>query len=135
MRNLKINKQRLNRLCQKYHIQLLILHGSFAQGHPRDQSDIDIGILGRKKFDLKTQLNMINEFSEVFGSQFDPVFLNGAEPLITYQVAVNGKALYEEKKGNFQRFRIQAVARYMDSKKFRQMEKLYIKKALGKIQP
>ncbi len=130
--NPKINKERLKNLCQKYNIQLLILHGSYATGKAEDKSDIDIGILSQEKFDLNNQLNILNDFSEVFGDKFDPVFLNGAEPLISYQVAIHGKPLFEETKGIFQRFRIQAVARYMDSKKFRIMEKSYLKRAIGK---
>jgi predicted nucleotidyltransferase len=132
MMNLKINKERLKSLCQKYNIQLIILHGSYATGNARGKSDIDIGILGREKFDLNNQLDVLNDFSEVFGDKFDPVFLNGAEPLISYQVAIHGKPLFEEKEGIFQHFQIQAVARYMDSKKFRDMEKSYLKRAIGK---
>ena len=119
-------------MCDIGNIQLLILHGSYATGKAEDKSDIDIGILSQEKFDLNNQLNILNDFSEVFGDKFDPVFLNGAEPLISYQVAIHGKPLFEETKGIFQRFRIQAVARYMDSKKFRIMEKSYLKRAIGK---
>lgn len=133
MMNPIIDKKRLENLCQKYNIQLIILHGSYARGNARGKSDIDIGILSREKFDLNNQLNILNDFGEVFGDKFDPVFLNGAEPLISYQVAIHGKPLFEETEGIFQRFRIQAVARYMDSKKFRIMEKSYLKRTIGKI--
>ncbi|MBA7641557.1 hypothetical protein ES703_49242 [subsurface metagenome] len=130
--NLRIDEERLKKLCQKYGILLIILHGSYAKGDVRGKSDIDIGILSRKKFDSSNQLNILNDLGEVFGDRFDPVFLNSAEPVINYQVAIHGKSLFEEKEGIFQRFRIQAIARYMDSKKFRIMEKSYLKRAIGK---
>lgn len=130
--NLKIDKERLKKLCKKYDILLITLHGSYAKGNAKAKSDVDIGILSRKKSDSNQQLNILNDFGEIFGDKFDPVFLNGAEPLITYQVALHGKPLFEEKKGTFQRFRVQAIAKYMDSKKFRIMEKSYIKRAIGK---
>jgi len=130
--NLRIDEERLKKLCQKYGILLIILHGSYAKGNVRGKSDIDIGILSRKKFDSSNQLNILNDLGEVFGDRFDPVFLNSAEPVINYQVAIHGKSLFEEKEGIFQRFRIQAIARYMDSKKFRIMEKSYLKRAIGK---
>ncbi len=123
----------MENLCRKYKIQLMILHGSYARGNANGKSDIDIGILSREKLDLDNRLNVLNDFGEVFGDKFDPVFLNGAEPFISYQVAIYGKPLFEETEGIFQRFQIQAVARYMDSKKFRIMEKLYLKRAIGKI--
>jgi len=132
MMDLKIDKKELANLCQKYNIQLLILHGSYATGNAASKSDIDIGILGREKFGSDNKLDILNDFSEVFGEKFDPVFLNGAEPLISYQAAIHGKPLYEETQSVFQRFRLQAVAKYMDSKKFRDMEKLYLKRAIGK---
>lgn len=111
---------------------MIILHGSYAKGNVREKSDIDIGILSREKFNSSQQLEILNDLGEVFGDKFDPVFLNSAEPLISYQVALYGKPLFEEKEGIFEHFRMQAVARYMDSKKFRIMEKLYLKKAVGK---
>jgi predicted nucleotidyltransferase len=131
--NLKIDKEKLENLCRKYKIQLIILHGSYARGNASGKSDIDIGILSREKLDLDNRLNVLNDFAEIFGDKFDPVFLNGAEPLISYQVAIHGKPVFEETEGIFQRFQIQAIARYMDSKKFRIMEKLYLKRAIGKI--
>jgi predicted nucleotidyltransferase len=132
MMDLKIDKERLENLCQKYHIQLLILHGSYATGNAASKSDIDIGILGQEKFDSNNKIDILDDFSEVFGDKFDPVFLNGAEPLISYQAAIHGKPLYEATRGVFQCFRLLAVAKYMDSKKFRDMEKLYLKRAIGK---
>ena len=129
----KIEKDKLAGLCRKYNIQLLVLHGSQAKGNARDKSDIDIGILSQEKLDIDNQIALLSDFSTIFGEKFDPVFLNGAEPLISYQVALHGKPLFEEKEGIFQRFKIQVIARYMDSKKFRIMEKIYLKRAVGKI--
>ena len=132
--NLRIDKEKLKNLCQKNDILLIILHGSYAKGNVRDKSDIDIGILSRKKFDSSKQLNILSELGEVFGDRFDPVFLNDAEPLISYRIAIHGKPLFEDEESIFQRFRIQAIARYMDSKKFRILEKSYLKRAIGKAE-
>lgn len=130
--NQKFDDQRLKQLCQKHNILLVILHGSYSKGNARRHSDIDIGLLSRKKFDTEVKLNILNDLGEVFGDRFDPVFLNDAEPLISYQVAIHGKPLYEDKKGIFESFRIQAIAKFMDSKKFRILEKSYLKRAVGK---
>lgn len=130
--NPEINNKIVENLCRKYNLQLLILHGSFAKGNKTAQSDIDIAILSKIKLNIDKQLDLINDFSEIFGDKFDPVFLNGAEPLISYQVALHGKPLFEEKKGDFQHFQVYAVAKYMDSKKFRILEKLYLKRAIRK---
>lgn len=133
MNHLNVDEKKLAAICRKYNILLVVLHGSHASGHARESSDIDIGILAGKKHDAETQINIFTDFGDLFGDKFDPVFLNGAEPLISYQVAIHGTPLYEVRKGIFQEFQIQAAARYMDTKKFRQLEKLYLKRALNKI--
>jgi predicted nucleotidyltransferase len=130
---LKINKKKIAKICRKYDIKLLVLHGSHVSGHAISTSDVDIGILGKKKFNADQYLDILNDFGEIFGDKFDPVFLNGAEPMISYHVAMNGEPLYEEANGIFASFRVQSIARYMDSKKFRDLEKIYIKRAIGKV--
>jgi predicted nucleotidyltransferase len=93
---------------------------------------MDIGILSSEKVDSDKYFDILKDLGGVFGDNYDPVFLNGAEPMISYRVALLGQPLYEEKKGLFANFRIQSIARYMDSKKFRTLEKLYIKRAIEK---
>ena len=130
---MKTQKKKVEALCRKHQIILLILHGSHAKGNPGKQSDLDVGILTKKKIDFEHTMRIFQDFSEVFGDKFDPVILNGAEPLISYQVAIHGKPLFEQKKGVFAAFRVQAVSRFFDSKKFRDLEKIYIKRAIARV--
>lgn len=121
---LEINKDKIKKICRKYRIKLLVLHGSHASDYATSKSDIDVGILGKKKFNSDQYFDILNDFVDIFGDKFDPVFLNGAEPMISYRVAINGRPLYEEAEGVFANFRVQSIARYMDSKKFRELERL-----------
>ncbi|MEK7377041.1 MAG: nucleotidyltransferase domain-containing protein [Candidatus Margulisiibacteriota bacterium] len=122
--------EKIKGICGKYGIDLLIIHGSYSKGTHTKDSDIDIGILGISKKIKGNYSEIIKSFSGVFGDKFDPVFLNGAEPLITFQVAMNGKVLYEREKGLFGYFKVKAIGRYLDSKKFRDLERNYIKSAI-----
>jgi predicted nucleotidyltransferase len=124
--------KKIKAYCKKYKIKLLVLHGSLAKGTATKESDIDIGILSEDKIEGDQYFEILKDFGEVFGDKFDPVFLNGAEPLISYQVAMGGKPLFEKIKGAFANFQLQAIARYIDTKKLRDMEKDYIKRAVGK---
>ncbi len=133
--SLKINREKIKKLCEKHRINLLILHGSYATGTATPQSDIDIGILSSEKVDSDKYFDILKDFGSIFGDKFDPVFLNGAEPMISYRVALLGTPLYEKRKGLFASFKIQSIARYMDSKKFRALEKLYIKHAIERGEP
>lgn len=130
--SLSIKREKIKKLCEKHRINLLILHGSHAKGTATAQSDIDIGILSSKKVDADRYFDILKDLGSIFGDKFDPVFLNGAEPMIIYRIALLGTPLYEKKKGLFASFRVKAMAMYMDSKKFRALEKLYIKHAIKK---
>ena len=125
----QFNQKEIERLCRQSGISLLVLHGSYAKGTATDKSDIDVGILSQHKTD---PFKIFRDFGGIFGDKFDPVFLNNAEPMISYQVALSGKPLFESAKGVFNNFKVTAIARYQDTKKFRDLEKYYIKKAVGK---
>ncbi|KAF0134362.1 MAG: hypothetical protein FD145_742 [Candidatus Saganbacteria bacterium] len=126
----KFNQEMIDELCGKHKVNLLVLHGSFVTGKTTPESDIDVGILGDAKYISKHHLDIISDFSRIFGDSFDPVFLNGAESMITYQVGMRGVPLYEGKKGDFTSFKTTAISRYMDAKKFRDLEKKYIQNAI-----
>ncbi|MFH0732700.1 MAG: nucleotidyltransferase domain-containing protein [Candidatus Omnitrophota bacterium] len=129
---LAYNNKNFNKLCKKYKLSLGILHGSYARDCANSNSDIDIGFLGEPGIIKKKYFDIMNDFSSVFGDKFDPVFLNGAEAMITYHVAINGVPLYEKTKGLFNKFKIGAMSRYIDTKKFRLLEKKYLKLAIKK---
>lgn len=125
---LHLDKNKIEQLCVKHKIKLLILHGSYAKGRATDKSDIDIGILSETKFVYDKYSEILRDFGGIFGDRFDPVFLNGVEPMISYHAAISGLPLYESKHGNFAEFRVQTIGRYLDTKKFRDLERTYVKK-------
>lgn len=124
---LNYNKDDFKQLCQKYNLSLVILHGSYFKGIVTSKSDIDIGFLGDPGIINEKYFDILKDFSSIFGDRFDPVFINGAEAMITYHVALNGIPLYEKTRGLFNSFKVGAIARYLDTKKFRLLEKQYIK--------
>ena len=126
------NKKSFEQLCRKYDLSLVILHGSYANGIVTAKSDIDIGFLGKPAIIKEKYFDILRDFSEIFGDKFDPVFINGAEAMITYHVALNGIPLYENIRGLFNSFKLSALARYMDTKKFRVLEKQYIESSIQK---
>ncbi len=125
-----LDKENFNGICRKYGLSLVILHGSYAKGIATSKSDIDAGLLGDPGIIEEKYFDILRDFSSIFGDKFDPVFLNGAESMITYHVAIDGVPLYEKNKGLFNSFKISAIARYQDTKKFRLLEKAYIKSAI-----
>lgn len=123
---INFNTEQIGSLCRKYGISLLILHGSYAKGTITPHSDVDVGIMGESALVKERYFDILNDFVVVFGDKFDPVFINGAEAMIAYQIALNGTPLYEKTKGAFNEFKVNSIARYMDTRKFRILEKKYI---------
>lgn len=132
MMSLNYNKENLKKICERYDLSLLILHGSYAKGTSTSKSDIDIGFLGEPEIIKEKYFDILRDFSGLFGDKFDPVFLNGAEAMITYQVTRDGIPLYEKRKGLFNSFKVAAISRYLDTRKFRLLEKRYIKMSIEK---
>ncbi|MDI6732288.1 MAG: nucleotidyltransferase domain-containing protein [Candidatus Margulisbacteria bacterium] len=128
---INIDEEKIRALCQRHNIKLLILHGSYAKGKATSQSDIDIGILCNESIkDFKKYSAIINDFCGVFGDKFDPVFLNGVEPLISYHTVMHGLVLYQANKHDYANYKIQTIGRYLDTKKSRELEKEYVKRAI-----
>ena len=124
------DKEKFKKLCEEYKLSLVILHGSYSRQTASAKSDIDIGFLGQEGLVGERYFDILNDLTSIFGDRIDPVFLNGAEAMITYHVAVYGRPLYERQKGLFNAFRLGALLRYFDTKKFRLLEKQYIKSAI-----
>lgn len=128
------NKNNLEEVCRKYNLSLVILHGSYVKETVTADSDIDIGILGEQGVIIKEYFDILEDFSSIFGDKFDPVFLNGAQAMINYHVAINGIPLYESRTGLFNLFKLAAIARYIDTKKFRLLEKQYLKSVIQRME-
>jgi predicted nucleotidyltransferase len=128
------DKENFKKVCEKFNLSLVILHGSYAKDTVTSKSDIDVGILGEPDIIKERYFEILGDLSEFFGDKFDPLFINGAEPMITYHAAVDGIPLYEKTKGLFNSFKVGAMARYMDTRKFRLLEKQYIKSAIRKAE-
>jgi len=133
MTTLVYDKVKFIGLCHKYKLRLVVLHGSYAKGYTTPRSDIDVGILGAPGTIKNQYFDILRDFSSIFGDKFDPVFLNGAEAMITRNVALNGISLYEEAPGVFNAFKVGALARYLDTNKFRVLEKEYIQSAIQRM--
>jgi len=127
---IEYDRNKLKSVCDKYGIDLVILHGSRAKGFATDKSDIDIGIIGNASSIGSNYFNIISGFSDIFGDKTDIAFLNGAEPMICFNTAMAGIPLFERTKGLFTYYKVKTINRYNDAKKFRDLEKRYIKAAI-----
>ncbi len=116
-------------------IVLAYLFGSRARGTQRPRSDTDLGVLLEKGFDQKRyldfRLELLKDLDHFLGVEnIDLVILNGAPPLLKFQVAKYGKIMFQRKGTSDVTFRARAFMEYMDIKP---MLDFFTKDALRKI--
>jgi predicted nucleotidyltransferase len=114
-------------------LKLLILFGSRARGEDKPDSDWDLAIsydetnrqTGIKEIsnDYLTYLSILSELFEINRDLIDLIELDRCSPLMKYQVARDGKLIYEKNTGDFLKFRVRAWKEYADTAKFRKIQK------------
>lgn len=88
------NKKLLDRIRTKYHLSLILLHGSQVTGLLHDKSDIDIAILSKSQ-NAKIQIgSLISDLTEIFESNhIDLTILDHTDPLLLRTVTNSPKLL------------------------------------------
>ena len=114
-------------------LKLLILFGSRARGEHRPDSDWDLAIsydetnrqthIKEISNDYLTSLSILSELFEINRDLIDLIELDRCSPLMKYQVARDGKLIYEKNTGDFLKFRVRAWKEYADTAKFRKIQK------------
>jgi len=129
MKLTEVQNQKIKNIGRKYNLKLIIIHGSYATGKIKPDSDIDIGILGKKPLDYKTIGNIYMDLEEIFGNhgkrELDIKSLHKIDPLFLYYVAKDSQLIY----GNtidYNEFRAYAFRFYHDSRDLFKLEKLLV---------
>jgi len=131
MKLTKLEKQEIKKIGKKYNLKLIILHGSYATGKAKIDSDLDIAIIGKKLIDFKKLAKIYSALSKVLGDntkrELDIKTLNRADPLFCYHIAKYSKLLYGSLL-DYNEFRAYAFRSYYDSKDLFKLEGLLVSK-------
>ena len=106
-------KKNIAKIAKKHGLKLVLLFGSFAVGKNREDSDMDIAVLGNKDISFQKSIDLIGEFSRVFHENIDLALLNHANPLLLHQVNQKPVLLFGSAKNYFS-FKLYAFHRYND---------------------
>ena len=127
----ELQKKKIKEVGEKYDLKLLLLHGSYAVGKERKDSDIDIAVLGRNKLDYKILSKIYSELESLFVNDLDKDLdfksLHGADPYFIYKVAKDSQLLFGGQM-DYDEFRAYALRVYFDSKDLRELEKIMVTK-------
>lgn len=100
------------------HLPVLAVYliGSQAREQAREDSDVDIAVVveNRKKSNLRQIINSLSNEFPIEKLHLSLIDLRNTSPLFLYQIAKEGKLLYEREKGFHLFFFTQALRRYFD---------------------
>ena len=123
------------------YLKMLILFGSRATGHVHTESDWDFAAFydeESRQAHMKNALSwfevptILSHLFEIPVQKIDVAELNCCTPLLGYNVARDGKLLYENQPHEFINFQCKAWKVYADTAKFRQAQRETIKLTLQK---
>ena len=123
-------KFKIAKIAKKFHLKLVIIFGSFANGKNRADSDLDIAVLGLKEVSFKDQVSLMNELSQIFKQNADLSVLNKANPLLLFQASKNPILLYGSRE-ELLKFKLYAFKAYNDYAPYFKMERNLNKKIIS----
>jgi predicted nucleotidyltransferase len=98
-----------------------------------EESDIDVGVLTDRPIPFNKRLKLWYELSKLFRAEIDLAVLNHAEPVFGFEVARDGKLLYESSKFSWENWRSYKTRQFWDTKKFRDDLEKYIARRAEEI--
>lgn len=130
MKITKNQKLKIAKIAKKFQLKLIVVFGSFANCKQREDSDLDIGVLGLEAISFKQQIDLISELTMVFSKDIDLSVLNRTNPLLLFQVSKNFILLYGSRE-NFLKFKLYAFKAYHDYAPYFAMENALNKKIIN----
>ena len=119
----------LKKIARRYKLDLIILFGSHAKGRASTGSDVDVAVRARRRRwgDADWELGLASDLSAALksGGEVDLAFLNGADPVLLFEVASDGIPLFEAEPAGFAQFCSYAARRYEDNRKWFERRRRY----------
>ena len=107
----------ITEIANKYDIDVLAYFGSYQTEYYNKESDIDVGFLSSRTLSTDELCSLLEELI-IFHrkSEIDLVDLRTADPILRYEVALNGRVLYEREKGLFEKYSLYYIKRHYELK-------------------
>lgn len=111
--NIEEIKPVIAKVAEKYKLDFVVIFGSQATGRTHPKSDVDIGVIGKKDFDI---LSLMSDLDKALKrDDVQVVDLSMASPTLMYAIVAEGKLLYERERAMFINWRFYAMKVWMDT--------------------
>jgi len=131
----KKQSAKLLQVCKKHGFQFCILFGSSAnKALKKHKRDYDLAFYSGKNIPGKIKFTLIEELQSFFDKPIDITLIQPlGDPLLTYEVSTKRNLICEVKKDSYLEFQGRAWKDYLDSQRYRDYEKEYIKKKVKNV--
>jgi predicted nucleotidyltransferase len=131
----RFDSAKLKEAARRYDLDLVVLFGSKTRGRDRRDSDVDVAVRARRRRwgDANWELSLVSDLSAALESrgEVDVAFLNGADPVLLFEVARDGAPLFEAEPAGFAQFCSYAARRYDDNRKWFERRRRYQERTYG----
>ncbi len=104
--------------CQQTGIELCVLFGSRAQNRAHSASDVDLALAPEPE--PRQRLVWQVELEDLLNAEVDVVLLTAkTEPILGWEIARNGRLIYEDRPGRWRNEQARLWHRYNDALPFR----------------
>jgi uncharacterized protein len=115
----------LAKIAKEFNLKFVILHGSYATGLARKDSDVDIAVLGHDRISFDQSLKLSGALSDVLHVpgflDLDFKTLDKTDPLFRYEVIRDGKLLYGDP-ADYEEYKAIATRAYEDARPLFELE-------------
>ena len=127
-----MDRDRLAEVASAHGVDLVVQFGSTAKGASHAGSDVDVAVLlKRAPASYAEQADLGAAMQPLFpGREIDLVVLNHADPLLLKQISDHG-VLVHGAANQWQELRLLAFKRYQDHRRFLEMEREYVGRAVA----
>ena len=124
----------LQDVVRRHRIRLLLQFGSTVTGRARPDSDLDLAVmLDRLPETLQEHAALVQDLQGLYpGRQVDVAILNRADPLLLKQVTAACVLLHGTNRA-LAELKMYAFRRYQDHKKYFDLERAYVARAIGGV--
>ncbi len=132
MAKLKVNKQRLSQVCQKYDVIAVYLHGSRAKGYAAPDSDTDVAIVVKDRSKLKrgafSSYNVAGEIEDILSIKEPDIRVvdRSSSPIFLFEIISCAEVLYQKNALAKLSFEEKVLESYYDTEHMRDIYRDYL---------
>ncbi len=110
-------KNTIEDIAKEYNVAFFAYFGSYQTEYYHKESDIDIAFLPEKNMTIETKVSLMDDLIKYHRkSEIDLLDLRKAEPVLRYEIALNGRVFYEKHAGLFDKYSLFYIKRFYELK-------------------